>query len=338
MKKGFGWGAVLLVVIGLAAGTIAADVQIVDQTGRTVEISQPVERLISVYGFGTYFVYALGASDRLELGWYVGLKKPSQVTETMLRFEPRLESIMRSGTPNVEEMVAYGTDLILVDGSRHGAFADQMTDLGVPVIQYAVESPEALEEAMRITGVALGADAEARAESYVADLERIMATIDESLADVEDTDRPRVLFVGTDPLKVASGDMFQTTWIERAGGVSVSAGLGGSWNDVNLEQVLVWDPDVIVIAPYGPVQPSQLLESPDWAAIQAVRDGRVVRMPRIIGPMDTPVPEALVGLLWMAEVFHPAAVSLDIAEEITRFYSVYYGFELTDEELQGLLP
>ena len=112
----------------------------------------------------------------------------------------------------------------------------------------------------------------------------------------------------------------------------MSEDLQGSWNEVNLEQILLWNPDVIVIPPYGPVQPSDLLDNPDWQTIDAVRNERVHRMPRLIAPMDTPVPESMLGVVWLAWAFYPDSISLDLESEASDFYATYYGFDLTDEE------
>ncbi len=303
--------------LGLAAGIAIATVsaafgqdavQIVDQTGNVVLVPQPVERLISVYGPGTYLIYALGAGDLLVEAWYVGVKGVSQAWDAMFRIEPRLTDILAFGDPNVEDMVARGAQLVFAGGAQHDAFAKQLGDLGIPVIQYAMETPDALKEAMVMTAQVLGPEAKRRAGLFLYDFLRITDTVEHDLSGIAAPDRPSVLFIGTDPLKVASGDMFQTWLIAAAGGVSVSADLRGAWNTVNLEQVLVWDPDVIIIPPYGPVKPADLAASRDWQAVRAVRENRVYRMPRVFGPMDTPVPESLLGVLWLANALYPGAI------------------------------
>ena len=327
-------GAVALALAGAVAAEDA--IEIVDQTGLTVGIPQPIERLVSVYGAGTFYVYALGAADRLVMAWYIGVKGIANASEAMFRLEPRLEGLLAFGDPNVEEIVARDAQLVLVDGSRHDAFADQMAELGVPVIRYLVETPEALKAAVLLTGHALGPDALERANVLLDDYDRLFSTVMSDLESLTPDQRVRVLFVGTDPLKVASGSMYQTDLIEAAGGISVSQQLTGYWNEVNLEQILLWDPDVILIPPYGPVQPADILENPDWAAIRAVRNGRVHRMPRVIAPMDTPVPESLLGVAWMASAFYPDRIRLDLEIEVDRFYAFYYGYDLTEAELEHL--
>ena len=331
------WFVLALSLGAMAVGSAAqTNVAIVDQSGRTVQVGQPVERLVSAYGMGTYYVYALGASERLVRAWYIGLKSPAQATASMNRLEPRMEELLAFGDPNVEEMVALETDLILVDGSRHAAFADQMLDLGVPVIQFLVETPDALKEGMLLAGAALGAEPLTMAQSFVADFDRVMSQLDQDMGARNVVDPVRVLFLGTDPLKVASGAMYQTQMIEAAGGASVSRALAGSWNEVNLEQILIWDPEVIIIPPYGPIQPEAILDDVDWQAITAVRTGRVHRMPRLFAPMDTPVPESLLGVVWLADVFYPGELSVDLAAEATAFYATYYGVELSTDELEML--
>jgi iron complex transport system substrate-binding protein len=327
---------VVCIAAALAVSGWASDVQVTDGTGATVVIPQPVERIASVYGSATYFVYALGAGDRLVAAWYIGVKGISQATEAMFRLEPRLDEILSFGDPNVEELASRGVDLVLADASRHAAFAEQMNDIGVPVIQYSVETPDELRAAMAMTGYALGPEAQRRSAQYVFDHLRIFGTVADDVAGIPDAERARVLFLGTDPLSVASGDMYQSLLIEAAGGVSVSAGLSGYWNQVNLEQILVWNPDVIVIAPYGNVQVADLLTNPDWQSVKAVQDGRVYRMPRLIAPMDTPVPESLLGLIWLADAIYPGRISLHLGAEVKHFYTTYYGYALTDNELETL--
>ena len=329
---------ILTLAVVVLAGEVAAEgvVELVDHAGETVRIPQPIERLISVYGIGTFIVYALGVGDRLVMAWYVGVKGISSASEGMLRLEPRLEELLAFGDPNVEEIAARDAQLVLADASRHATFAEQMTEIGVPVIQYLIETPETLKEAVLLTGRALGPETLERANVFVSDYDRVFSVVTSDLEALAEDERVHVLFLGTDPMQVASGDMYQTHLIEAAGGVSVSEELRGYWNEVNLEQVLLWNPDVILIPPYGPVQPEDILGNPDWASIGAVRDGRVHRMPRVIAPMDTPVPESLLGLAWMATLFYPDLVRLDLRTEVDRFYAFYYGYELAEAELEHL--
>ena len=327
------WIVVPLLVLCAFAGFGQSETTVLDQSGRSVTIPLPVETIASVHGIGTYYVYALGARDRLVLAYYVGIKALSGVSESMLRWEPRFPEILSFGDPNIEELVASGAQLVLADGSRHAAVAEQLRELGIPVILYRAETPDELKDAVTLTAACLGPNAEAKADAFIADYDRMVDAVSVDLESLGAADRARVLFIGTSLTKVISGEMYQTDLIEAAGGSSVSSELFGSWNEVNLEQILLWNPEIIIIPPYGLIQPSDILENPDWQSLDAVQSSRVYRMPRLIAPIDTPVPESLLGIAWMAKVFYPELVTLDLAQEVVRFYADYYQFTLTDEEL-----
>jgi len=224
MKKGwFVIGLVFALLIGPAILASADTVVVVDQAGNPVTIERPVDRIVSIDGIGTYYVYALGRGDSLVAAWYIGVKGLEKAPEGLFRLEPRLPEILRFGDPNVEEMVSLDPDLIIVNGSRHGAFAAQMNDLGVPTIQLLVETPGALKDSLRLIAAAIGGDTIPRAEALVADYDRVFDTVETSLSGLPESRRPRVLFIGTDKLRVASGDMYQSYLIEVSGGVSITS-------------------------------------------------------------------------------------------------------------------
>lgn len=315
-------------VIALAVGGIGREV--VDQLGNVVEIPESLSRVASVYGIGTFYVYALGEGERLTVAWYVGIKTVEKATPAMLRLEPRLPEILSSGDPSIEGILLLDPDLILCDWTENASFAAQAALVGIPVIQYEAETPEEVRELMRITAQVFGN--EATAEAFSADYERVLDTVATAVAGLPEQERVRVLYLGTGVDCVASGDMYQRHLIEAAGGICVSSDLVGSWNTVGLEQILVWDPDVILIAPYGTVETVDVLHDPTWRAINAVQTGRVYKMPRLFAPWDTPVPESILGVAWMAEQFYPSASSVDFDAEVLHFYTEYYGFDLTDSD------
>lgn len=334
---GIGALAGLAVVVAIGALSWASTVAVVDTTGRTVAIPQPVNRVVSCYGISTYYLYALGAGDRVVEGWYVQIRGLSQAPEALRRMEPDLASKLSFGTPSLEEIVSRHPDLVLTNPEKDGDLADRLTDLGIAALQYTAESPQALKQAMLLTGEALGPQAASRARAFAAYEDRVLSRVQTAVAAIPNAERARVYFCGSSPLRVASGDMYQSRMIAAAGGVSVSAGLAGYWNDINLEQALVWKPDVIVITAYGGLTVKDILDDPDWQAIPAVATGRVYKMPSLAAAWDTPVPDSVLGILWLAQTLYPDAVHVDLASEIRNFYKTFYGISVTDAEVARLL-
>jgi iron complex transport system substrate-binding protein len=318
----------------IRAGLLPERVTIVDQEGRSVELAQPVERLASPYALATYLAYAVGAGDRVVLGNYLGARDPEGAA-AMERIDPRfreLGTVAPEDATNVEYVATIAPDLVFAAAGAE--WRSPLEALGIAVIAFQGESPERLREALRIAGRALGPDAAARAEAWIAYYDDVLDRVEQAVGPM--TRRPTVLFTGTDRTRVASGAMYQTALIEAAGGASVTAHLRGHWNDVDVEQVLSWNPDVVLVAPYGRATVAAILEDATWQLLDAVRTGDVLRVPKLVAPWDTPVPDSVLALVWLAERLHGELVDLDCEAETHFFYRRFYDYQIEDEEVAVL--
>lgn len=318
----------------IAAGFLPASATVRDQEGRTVTVPQPVERVYAAYGVATYLVYALGAGDRLVVGNYLGARDPEGAA-AMERIDPRFPERNQSApqdTTNAEFVASVGADLVFAGGG--GDWTRAVEALGIPLVGFAGESPALLREQVRIAGAVLGPHAAARAEAWVAYYDHVLASVERSLAGVES--RPRVLFTGTSRTRVASGAMLQSTLIELAGGTSVTAHLGGGWNDVDVERVLTWDPAYVLVAPYGQASVEAIVDDPEWRLLGAVREGRVVRVPKLVAPWDTPVPDSVLAVVWLAETLHGELAELSCGTETSFFYRRFYDYPIGADEVAAL--
>jgi iron complex transport system substrate-binding protein len=323
--------------VAIDLGELPQEVEITDQAGMTVRVPQPVRRIASPYSLSTYYVYTLGAGDRLVAAGYLGARDP-EGQEVMRRIDPNFDQVanavssLNQQEANLEELAALEPDLILA--SSRTDWLDAAGELGLPIIRFEGESPEKLQEAMTLLGAILGPDAAYHAETFNAYYATMLDTIRAQTQAVADP--VKVYFSGTEPLRVASGAMYQTRMVEAAGAVSVSHELPGFWNDVNLEQVLIWNPDVIIFPPYGGITVEAFTDATEWAVVPAVQQGHVYRMPKLAAPWDTPVPDSILGIIWLAETLYPDQVAVDCRTEAARFYRAFYGYSTTPEELERL--
>jgi iron complex transport system substrate-binding protein len=305
--------------IAIDLGELPDSVEVVDQGGVTVSVPQPVRRIVSAYGVSTYYVYNVGASDQLVGAAYLGTKKPD--ISTIGQYET-----------NIEELAALEPDLILA--AARTDWLDAAEELGIPILRFEGETPAALQEAVSLLGSVLGPNAGYRAEQFNAFYDHTLQQIIDQTGSIDAV--TRVYFSGTEPLRVASGDMYQTSMVEAAGGESVSKELVGYWNDVNLEQVLVWEPDVILVPTYGGASVEAFTESEEWAVVKAVQNGQVYMLPQFVAPIDTPLPDSILGIIWMAETLYPGQVDLGCEAQATYFYNTFWDYAITEEEVQGL--
>jgi iron complex transport system substrate-binding protein len=320
----------------IAADYLPATVTIIDQAGNEIALDQPLQSAITPYSLATYLVYGVGAADRLVAASYLGAPGETGAAR-MTAFDPRFPELSGFGMSqreiNIEAVAGLAPELILT--STRTQWLDTAAELGIPFILFEGETIAALQESVRLTGLAFGAGSTALAERWIAEYDAIVAEIAAAVASASG-EPPRVLFVGSEPQRVASGEMYQSAMIQAAGGVSVSGDLPGYWNDVNLEQVLLWDPEIIFVATYSPESYTTITTSPEWAAVPAVAAGRVYAMPSYVAPWDTPIQESILGIQWLASIMQPEVFTFDCAARTADFYATYYQFELPEAELAAV--
>ena len=326
-------GKALIVVLTFAV-LGAAQVLVVDQAGREVLIPSQPQRIASAFGVATPYLYAFVPPENIVAARYLGLPDHPLSRAVMARIDPNYTEKALGAEITVEELVARDVDLVFA-GLKHLDLARVLSEVGIPSVLIGPETFEAVKDATLLIGRALGQ--EERAKDLIQFYEEALARISRATSAVPAEKRPKVLVLGTSALRVASGAMYQSRMVELAGGIPVTAGLPGSWQNVNIEQILIWNPDVIVIVPYSQAQAADLLSDPIWAEVEAVKTGRVYKMPQLLFAWDTPIPESVLGILWMAELFHPGAIELDFAELARAFYREFYRCELKEEELSALL-
>lgn len=114
----------------------------------------------------------------------------------------------------------------------------------------------------------------------------------------------------------------------------VSSGIG---NEVDLEQILLWNPDVIIFAPDSCYE--KIEDSSQWQSVGAVVRGDFHKTPS--GPYgwlsSPPAVQRYLGMLWLGELLYPEYTEYDLQKEVTRYYKLFYSCDLTDEMYQDLI-
>jgi len=153
----------------------------------------------------------------------------------------------------------------------------------------------------------------------------------------------RVLHIESiSPLQVDGGHTIIDQWIRSAGGINVAHDLVGNKRPVSIEQVLAWQPQVIIVGDTAGSLDT-LNENPLWQQTDAVRQGHVVRNPGGIFPWDRYGPELLLQLEWASELLSQGKIDQPLMiNKIIHFYQQFYGVELNKTDanrmLNGLPP
>ncbi|MGH3778235.1 MAG: hypothetical protein ACRDRR_21270 [Pseudonocardiaceae bacterium] len=97
-----------------------------------------------------------------------------------------------------------------------------------------------------------------------------------------------------------------------------------------------WDPDIIVCRD-APTKP-EILADPRWSNVTAVRNQQVFANPTGVYVWSVRSAESALQPLWAAKTFHPDLFpELDMAAEVKNFYSTFYSYDLSDDQVNAIL-
>jgi cobalamin transport system substrate-binding protein len=277
--------------------------EVTDETGRRVNVPQPVRRIISLAPNLTETIYALEAQERL-----VGDTDYCDYPPEALA-KPKVGGAVN---PNLERLVALKPDLVLVTTAlNRRETVSALERLGIPT--YATD-PRSVETIL--TSVVHIADVigeRERGETLVAKLRERLADVSRRL---ENRAPKRVLFiVWTDPLISIGRDTFLADALKRAGARSIVES-AQDWPQMSLEEVVRLQPDFLVLASaHGEESETNfnsLRELPGWRSLDAVRDHRLAV---VSDAVNRPAPRLINAILELAKQLHPEAFSEPVAPE-----------------------
>jgi len=294
---------------------------VVDQAGRTVEISDPVERIVSGYYISSSACIALGLKDRM-----VGIEAKAATRPIYALSALELLELPNVGSAkefNLEACIALEPDLVILPTHLRDS-ADIITELGIPVILVSPEGQDELMEMITLIGNAAGVDD--RAERILVHYRDKRAAIDRMTAEL--TAKPVVYICGVGSyLTTAPRDMYQSSLINIAGGQNAARDIDGDGRTpISYEQLLVMDPEVIIIPSEASYDIEDILNDAQLSSLTAVRNGSIYRMPGDYEAWDSPVPSGILGSLWLLHILHEDVYSLgEFSSDVSKFYYEFYG-------------
>ena len=320
--------------------------EITDMAGRKVTVPA-VENIESVFSAGpvaAIFLYMV-APDKL-LGWNYELNDVEK--SIILDKYQDLPNFGMGDAVNYEAVIAANPTIAINSGKINDAMVsdcDALSEsLGIPVVAVDNELNNSAE-AFRFMGELLGV--EDHAEELAQYAEQVFTDIN-ALSDIPEEKKVSVYFGnGEDSLETAPRGSQHAQIFDVINAVNVAdLELGdGSRVQISAEQLLAWDPDVIVVNgepkadKSGSSAAEDILSNPDYASLKAVQDQKVYGTPNApFSWVDRPAgPNRLIGMRWFSALIYPEYIKCDINEEIHKFFDLFYHVDLSDEQLENVL-
>lgn len=313
-------------------------VTVTDMAGRTMQLPPDIQK-VYVNRPGSILMYAID---------------PSMIVNRSFNYTPEAQHFFRKeylALPYVEnspeEIMKLAPDLILTFYDINDQSIDQANRLaektGIPVYLASLRL-EDYPEVFRRLGKVL--DREEQTTRMLSFIDRHVDPVIAKGASIPAKKRLSVYYAeGKRGLHTDPEGSIHTRLIELVGAVNAAKvekvsrkGLSA----VSMEQLFVWNPDeVIVWAGLGKMTGTMQHIRTDavWQKLPAVRNGRIHQIPYLpFGWFDRPASiNRLLGIPWLANHLYPDHYDIDIEAVVKEYFTIFYHYDLTDEELRRVL-
>ncbi len=311
-----------------------------DSLGRVVSVDKNIERMAPSGKLAQIILYTMDYNRMV--GWS---SRPSSSLESY--FDKDVLDLPIFGTfygakanLNMEAVISANPQIVIDLGEIKGSKEEMIKDLdtlqdnlGIPVV-FIEAYLDDMGTTFRMLGDLLDLEEEGEAKAQLCEATIARANEAQKLI----TDKTTIYFgVGQDGLTSYPKNSFRTQTLRLAGLENVVEGKGNNII-VSPEQLIIWNPDVIIVDQEGSYEKFTAPNSP-FSEISAVKNNRVYEIPE--GPFswidNPPSVNRILGIDWIGNLIYPEAFDLDITSEAKTFYDLFYHYSLSDAEAAKLM-
>jgi iron complex transport system substrate-binding protein len=322
-----------------SAADASETVKFTDSVGREVELPAKITRIAASGAMAQIVLFAL-APDML-----VGTaSKWSESAERYLDAKyynlPVIGQFYGQGDLNLEEIAKIAPQIIIDVGEPKGTIVEDMDGImeqvGIPTV-HITASMDSMADAYRTLGKLLGLEAEAEElAKYCDSVNKRTHEIADQLGDKKTN---LAYCLGDNGLNVIAKGSYHAEIIDLlSNNVAVvdEPTSKGSGNPIDMEQLLNWNPDVIVFAP-GSVY-ATVGSDATWQQLSAIKNGTYYEVPE--GPYNwmgsPPSVNRYMGMIWLSQLLYPDTAKYNLFEETAKYYELFYHCTLSEAQFSEL--
>lgn len=314
-----------------------------DSTGRDVELPANITRVAPSGPAAQMILYSV-APDSL-IGWGTKLSDAQKKYLDVKYWNLPLfgQFYGKNNTLNLEALIAADPQVIIDLGDMKASHKEDMNGVqeqtGIPTI-FIEANLETFPDAYRKLGKLLGA--EDQAEAIATYIEKTVAKAKANAATIAENEKVSVMFgTGATGLDVNAKNSIHADVIDIIGAVNAievpNISSKGGGNTINMEQLMIFNPDVILFADDSPYD--TVATDPLWQGLDAITNGTYYEIPGepynwLASP---PSVNRIIGIPWLGNLVYPELYQLDMVEEAKKFYSLFWHYDLSDAEARALL-
>lgn len=154
---------------------------------------------------------------------------------------------------------------------------------------------------------------------------------------------PRIIYFNrfSGGLKVAGTSSYNDFYIKLVGGLNPASGdqgvKGTGMVGVDVEQVLAWDPEIILLGNFDDALPAAVYGDPVWQSVSAVQSRRVYKVPLGGYRWDPPGQESPLMWRWLSDISFPAGRPSALRGKVAEYFDFLYGQSPSPAQLDKIL-
>jgi iron complex transport system substrate-binding protein len=315
-----------------------------DQRGSVVTLERPARRIVTIPQPAASILVAVDQGA----GHLVGMQNASWVavrdgilgTIFPAAKEVRHDVADDTFTPNVEAVLALQPDLVIQWGDQGNGIIAPLENAGLKVVGLKYGTQDDIATWISLFAKALGRTTRGGELNAATQTAYQQMT---AVGKASPTPKPSILyfnrFVGG--LKVAGTGTYNDGYIAMVGGQNPASGPGGATGKgmvgVDPEQVLAWDPDIVLLGNFDAALPKDVYESAVWRGLTAVKEKRVYKVPLGGYRWDPPSHESPLMWRWLNMVAFPSQQRYDLRADVVSSYQRFYGYQPTAAQVDDIL-
>lgn len=333
--KLLGVAAMLLATMGAAQ----ADVTFLDHRGKTITLKEPPKRIVSMFASGPLVHYAVEGTGEHIVGVNAKAKKTyfnSIYAELLPEYLNLNFDVAGEGfAPNVEAILALKPDAVL-QWVFDPKIIEPLERVNLQVIGWDCCTNQHRRDYLMFAGYT--SSRIDRAQAILAKQDASNKALTELFAKAK-LEKPTGMLV-VDQVKESIQVIANSSQdFALTGTVNLAADNTGEWwRTIDAEQLLVWNPAIIVIPAYATdLKPSDIYGNAMFASVDAVKNKRVYKFPQFNRSPDSG--EIFLSDDWLARVAHPELFSDPKAFRTTvkDSYKLIYQKDVTEDQIKSIL-
>lgn len=250
------------------------------------------------------------------------------------------------GDMNKEAVAESGAQIVIDTGEPKDGLASDLDNLqeqlGIPVV--FINTPlDDWGSAYRMLGDLLGD--QQRGEELATYCDNAYAEVTAAMAKIPADQRVKAAYLlGNNGLNAIAKGSYQGTVIDMISDnvVQVEKASGsGAGNEISMEQLAQWDPQLIVFGAGASSSDSfyaSVAGDPAWASLSAVQNGQYCNVPSVPWTWlnNPPTVNQVLGMQWFVRLCYPDQFSNDMEQVVKDYFQTFYGYSLSDAEYQQI--